>query len=121
MALCCQVGESGRSVKELEKTVLLLKKVVEKTRAENEQLKRGPGVMAGEKLQALQTENTALKVSDHTSAAEVATAVQVATAAEHVSAAGSGLGLCSRSDDDVAICSIFYMYYILALFIYYYI
>ena len=63
MALCCQVGESGRSVKELEKTVLLLKKVVEKTRAENEQLKRGPGVMAGEKLQALQTENTALKVT----------------------------------------------------------
>ena len=62
--MCCQVGESGRSVKELEKTVLLLKKVVEKTRAENEQLKRGPGVMAGEKLQALQTENTALKVSN---------------------------------------------------------
>lgn len=56
------MGESGRTPKELEKTILLLKKVVEKTRAENEQLKRGPGVLAQEKLHALQVENSGLKV-----------------------------------------------------------
>ena len=50
-------------MKELERTILLLKKVVEKTRAENDQLKQGPGVMAGEKLTALQAENNQLKVS----------------------------------------------------------
>jgi len=57
-----QIGESGRSSKELERTIALLKKVVEKIQAENEQLKKAPGVISAEQLKVLQLENKGLKV-----------------------------------------------------------
>ncbi len=61
MRLVLQIGESGKSSRELEKTIALLKKVVERTQQENEQLKRSPGV-SNEQVKLLQTENQALKV-----------------------------------------------------------
>ena len=57
-----RVGESGKTAKELEKTIALLKKVVERTQDENERLKKTPGVLlsTGE-LQQLRLENEHLK------------------------------------------------------------
>ena len=60
---CCQIGESGKSTRQLEKTVALLKKVVERVQSENEQLKKAPGVVSNERLSGLQNENDGLKVS----------------------------------------------------------
>ena len=40
----------------------MLKKIVEKTRAENEQLKKTPAFTSADQLAALQTENSDLKV-----------------------------------------------------------
>ena len=57
-----QIGESGKSSRELEKTIALLKKVVERTQQENEQLKRAPGVVTNEQMKLLQMENQGLKV-----------------------------------------------------------
>ena len=57
-----QIGESGKSSRELEKTIALLKKVVERTQQENEQLKRAPGVVTNEQMKLLQMENQELKV-----------------------------------------------------------
>ena len=57
-----QIGESGKSTKELEKTIALLKKVVEKVQAENENLKKAPGVVSTEHIKHLQIENQGLKV-----------------------------------------------------------
>jgi hypothetical protein len=57
-----QIGESGKSTRQLEKTVALLKKVVERVQSENEQLKKAPGVVSNERLQNLQMENEGLKV-----------------------------------------------------------
>ena len=61
--ICCQIGESGRSTRELEKTIALLKKVVERTQQENEQLKKAPGVVSQEQVRMLRGENQGLKVS----------------------------------------------------------
>ena len=57
-----QIGESGKSSRQLEKTIALLKKVVERVQSENEQLKKAPGVVSNEKLHNLQLENDGLKV-----------------------------------------------------------
>ena len=43
--------------------IAVLKKAHEKARAENEQLKKGPGYVASEQMNALQKENQSLKVS----------------------------------------------------------
>ena len=58
-----QIGESGKSTRELEKTIALLKKVIERTQMENEQLKRGSQMLGSEQYQALKDENQGLKVS----------------------------------------------------------
>ena len=58
-----QIGESGKSSRQLEKTIALLKKVVERVQSENEQLKKAPGVVSNERLQHIQMENDGLKVS----------------------------------------------------------
>lgn len=62
MLLLWQIGESGRTPEQLEKAVAVLKKIVEKTRAENEQLKKTPAFTSADQLAALQTENSDLKV-----------------------------------------------------------
>ena len=46
----------------MEKTIALLKKVVERVQSENEQLKKAPGVVSNERLTGLQMENESLKV-----------------------------------------------------------
>ncbi|KAH3726744.1 centrosomal protein of 290 kDa-like [Dreissena polymorpha] len=56
-----RIGESGKSSRQLEKTIALLKKVVERVQSENEQLKKAPGVVSNERLQNLQLENEGLK------------------------------------------------------------
>ncbi|KAL3881749.1 hypothetical protein ACJMK2_028144 [Sinanodonta woodiana] len=56
-----RIGESGKSTRELEKTIALLKKVVERVQMENEQLKRAPGVVSNDRFQQLQRENESLK------------------------------------------------------------
>jgi hypothetical protein len=58
-----QLGESGRTPEQLEKAVVVLKKLVEKTRAENERLKKLPSFVSADQLNNLQAENTDLKVS----------------------------------------------------------
>ena len=62
MLLLWQIGESGRTPEQLEKAVAVLKKMVEKTRAENERLKKTPAFTSADQLEALQKENTELKV-----------------------------------------------------------
>ena len=57
-----KLGESGKSTKELEKTIALLKKVVERVQIENEQLKKTPGVLGNRQMQLLHAENQTLKV-----------------------------------------------------------
>ncbi|XP_070190390.1 centrosomal protein of 290 kDa-like [Littorina saxatilis] len=54
-------GESGKSTRELEKTIALLKKVVERVQQENEKLKKAPGVVGGEQIALLKRENEGLK------------------------------------------------------------
>ncbi|XP_069485433.1 centrosomal protein of 290 kDa isoform X2 [Ambystoma mexicanum] len=54
-------GRSGKTVPELEKTIGLMKKVVEKVQRENDELKKAPGVVSNEKLAALEEENEKLK------------------------------------------------------------
>ncbi|XP_074654662.1 centrosomal protein of 290 kDa-like [Tubulanus polymorphus] len=56
-----RLGESGKSNRELEKTIALLKKVVERVQQENERLKKAPGVVSNETLQHLHAENDGLK------------------------------------------------------------
>ncbi len=58
-----QIGESGKSTRELEKTIALLKKVVERTQQENESLKKSPAFMNNEQLRMIQAENQSLKVN----------------------------------------------------------
>lgn len=55
-----QIGESGRSPKELEKTISLLKKVIEKKQAEIDRLNLAPGVVSDEKMYDLEMKNQAL-------------------------------------------------------------
>ncbi|XP_010022741.1 PREDICTED: centrosomal protein of 290 kDa, partial [Nestor notabilis] len=55
------VGRSGKTVAELEKTIGLMKKVVEKVQRENKDLKKTPAVVSNEKLLGLEQENERLK------------------------------------------------------------
>ncbi|KFP64166.1 Centrosomal protein of 290 kDa, partial [Cariama cristata] len=63
MKLCSirGAGRSGRSVPELEKTIDLLKKIVERVQRENEDLKKAPAVVSNRKLLDLENENEKLK------------------------------------------------------------
>ncbi|NXX75542.1 CE290 protein, partial [Urocolius indicus] len=54
-------GRSGKTVPELEKTIGLMKKVVERVQRENEDLKKAPAVVSNEKLLGLEQENEMLK------------------------------------------------------------
>ncbi|XP_040518226.1 LOW QUALITY PROTEIN: centrosomal protein of 290 kDa isoform X1 [Gallus gallus] len=54
-------GRSGKTVPELEKTIGLMKKVVERVQRENEDLKKSPAVVSNEKLLGLEQENERLK------------------------------------------------------------
>uniref|UniRef100_A0A672TZD0 Centrosomal protein 290 n=1 Tax=Strigops habroptila TaxID=2489341 RepID=A0A672TZD0_STRHB len=54
-------GRSGKTVAELEKTIGLMKKVVERVQRENEDLKKTPAVVSNEKLLGLEQENERLK------------------------------------------------------------
>ncbi|KAM6213065.1 centrosomal protein of 290 kDa [Sarcoramphus papa] len=54
-------GRSGKTVPELEKTIGLMKKVVERVQRENEELKKAPAVVSNEKLLDLEQENERLK------------------------------------------------------------
>ncbi|NXI54883.1 CE290 protein, partial [Chloroceryle aenea] len=54
-------GRSGKTVPELEKTIGLMKKVVEKVQRENEDLKKASAVVSNEKLLGLEQENERLK------------------------------------------------------------
>ncbi|KAM6302193.1 centrosomal protein of 290 kDa isoform 5-T5 [Podargus strigoides] len=54
-------GRSGKTVPELEKTIGLMKKVVERVQRENEDLKKAPAVVSNEKLLGLEQENQRLK------------------------------------------------------------
>ncbi|XP_077790920.1 centrosomal protein of 290 kDa isoform X12 [Podarcis muralis] len=54
-------GRSGKTIPELEKTIGLMKKVVERVQRENEELKKAPGVVSNEKLASLEQENECLK------------------------------------------------------------
>ncbi|XP_055955000.1 centrosomal protein of 290 kDa-like [Patella vulgata] len=56
-----RIGESGKSTRELEKTIALLKKVVEKTQADNEMLKRSASGSGSEQISFLKHENEGLK------------------------------------------------------------
>ncbi|KAK3096658.1 hypothetical protein FSP39_002154 [Pinctada imbricata] len=56
-----RIGDSGKSVRELEKTIALLKKVVERVQMENEQLKKAPHIAESEELRNLKLENEGLK------------------------------------------------------------
>ncbi|KAL8221662.1 UNVERIFIED_CONTAM: hypothetical protein K2H54_073925 [Gekko kuhli] len=54
-------GRSGKTVPELEKTIGLMKKVVERVQRENEELKKAPGMVSSEKISSLEQENECLK------------------------------------------------------------
>ncbi|XP_063303199.1 centrosomal protein of 290 kDa isoform X2 [Pelobates fuscus] len=54
-------GRSGKTVPELEKTIALMKRVVERVQRENDDLKKAPGVVSNEKLTNLELENERLK------------------------------------------------------------
>ncbi|XP_011743053.2 centrosomal protein of 290 kDa isoform X5 [Macaca nemestrina] len=54
-------GRSGKTVPELEKTIGLMKKVVEKVQRENEQLKKASGILTSEKMANIEQENEKLK------------------------------------------------------------
>ncbi|NWT13143.1 CE290 protein, partial [Vireo altiloquus] len=54
-------GRSGKTVPELEKTIGLMKKVVERVQRENEELKKAPAMVSNEKLLGLEQENERLK------------------------------------------------------------
>ncbi|XP_049550220.1 centrosomal protein of 290 kDa isoform X2 [Orcinus orca] len=54
-------GRSGKTIPELEKTIGLMKKVVEKVQRENEQLKKASGMLTSEKMANIEMENEKLK------------------------------------------------------------
>lgn len=54
-------GRSGKTIPELEKTIGLMKKVVEKVQRENEQLKKASGILTSEKMGTIEEENRNLK------------------------------------------------------------
>lgn len=61
-ALPVQSGRSGKTVPELEKTIGLMKKVVEKVQRENESLKKAPAANVQEQFSALERDHKKLKV-----------------------------------------------------------
>ncbi|ELW61476.1 Centrosomal protein of 290 kDa [Tupaia chinensis] len=54
-------GRSGKTIPELEKTIGLMKRVVEKVQRENEQLKKASGILTSEKMANIEVENEKLK------------------------------------------------------------
>lgn len=58
-----QAGHSGKTVPELEKTIGLMKKVVERVQRENEALKKSSTPAHQDKVAGLEQENRRLKVS----------------------------------------------------------
>ncbi|XP_006889586.1 PREDICTED: centrosomal protein of 290 kDa [Elephantulus edwardii] len=54
-------GRSGKTIPELEKTIGLMKKVVEKVQRENEQLKKASGILTSEKMANIEQQNEKLK------------------------------------------------------------
>ncbi|KAM7244708.1 hypothetical protein CapIbe_005316 [Capra ibex] len=54
-------GRSGKTIPELEKTIGLMKRVVEKVQRENEQLKKASGILTSEKMANIEMENEKLK------------------------------------------------------------
>uniref|UniRef100_A0A669F569 Centrosomal protein 290 n=1 Tax=Oreochromis niloticus TaxID=8128 RepID=A0A669F569_ORENI len=63
-------GHSGKTVPELEKTIGLMKKVVERVQRENETLKKSSATVNQDKVTALEKENIKLKVANEMEAAE---------------------------------------------------
>lgn len=57
-----QAGQSGKTVPELEKTVVLMKKVVERLQRENENLKKSAAAASPDRVATLERENAELKV-----------------------------------------------------------
>ncbi|OWK16629.1 CEP290 [Cervus elaphus hippelaphus] len=57
-------GRSGKTIPELEKTIGLMKKVVEKVQRENEQLKKASGILTSEKMASIEMENENLKETE---------------------------------------------------------
>uniref|UniRef100_A0A8I3P4V0 Centrosomal protein 290 n=1 Tax=Canis lupus familiaris TaxID=9615 RepID=A0A8I3P4V0_CANLF len=57
-------GRSGKTIPELEKTIGLMKKVVEKVQRENEQLKKASGILTSEKMANIELENEKLKETE---------------------------------------------------------
>lgn len=58
-----QSGRSGKTIPELEKTIGLMKKVVERVQRENDELKKAPGMVSNEKIASLEQEKECLKVA----------------------------------------------------------
>ncbi|TPP65829.1 hypothetical protein FGIG_07087 [Fasciola gigantica] len=56
-----RLGESGKSTKELEQIIVRLKRVLQRTQAENERLKCAPGPVSHEETKRLQAENEHLR------------------------------------------------------------
>ncbi|XP_018654089.1 hypothetical protein Smp_036660 [Schistosoma mansoni] len=56
------IGESGKSPKELEKIIVCLKKVLQRSQAENERLKCAPGPVSHNELNQYKTEIKRLKI-----------------------------------------------------------
>ncbi|MEE6480267.1 hypothetical protein FKM82_012520 [Ascaphus truei] len=54
-------GRSGKTIPELEKTIALMKRVIERVQRENDELKKAPGIVSNEKLSNLELENERLK------------------------------------------------------------
>ncbi|KAM5288763.1 centrosomal protein of 290 kDa [Ctenodactylus gundi] len=54
-------GRSGKTIPELEKTIGLMKRVVEKVQRENDQLKKASGILTSEKMASIELENEKLK------------------------------------------------------------
>uniref|UniRef100_UPI0037E88129 centrosomal protein of 290 kDa isoform X2 n=1 Tax=Semicossyphus pulcher TaxID=241346 RepID=UPI0037E88129 len=61
LAHICGAGQSGKTVPELEKTIKLMQKVVERVQRENETLKKSSAPANQEKIAALEKENKSLK------------------------------------------------------------
>ncbi|CAH8566373.1 unnamed protein product [Schistosoma turkestanicum] len=61
MSTIKRIGESGKSPKELEKIIVCLKKVLQRSQAENERLKCAPGPVSHSELQQYKTEIKRLK------------------------------------------------------------
>ncbi|XP_027630114.1 centrosomal protein of 290 kDa isoform X2 [Tupaia chinensis] len=60
-SLFTESGRSGKTIPELEKTIGLMKRVVEKVQRENEQLKKASGILTSEKMANIEVENEKLK------------------------------------------------------------